>query len=144
MGALKDSMATVEGGELGSGYSMMGIFEIERTEMPDTVIIEKFAQIKLHYKLPGDTTSRSFSYKSLVNYEEYSEIPKSYRFAAAVATFGSLLRFSSFTKAVSWNNALLMAQEAADKNDKLQAEFVALVEQAKALYSKGKKKKKSE
>ncbi len=144
MGALKDSLATVEGGELGSGYSMMGIFEIERTEMSDTVVIEKFAQIKLHYKLPNDTTSRSFSYKSLVNYEEYLEMPKSYRFAAAVATFGSLLRFSPFTKAVSWNNVLLMAQESADDGDKLQAEFVALVEQAKALYSKGKKKKKNE
>ena len=144
MGALKDSLATVEGGEIGSGYSMMGIFEIERTEMPDTVVIEKFAQIKLHYKLPNDTTSRSFSFKSLVNYEEYLEMPKSYRFAAAVATFGSLLRFSSFTKAVSWNNVLLMAQESADSSDKLQAEFVTLVEQAKALYSKGKKKKKNE
>ena len=144
MGALKDSLATVEGGEIGSGYSMMGIFEIDRTEMTDTVVIERFAQIKLHYKLPNDTTSRNFSYKSLVNYEEFSEIPKSYRFAAAVATFGSLLRFSPFTKAITWNNALLLAQESADANDKLQAEFVTLVEQAKALYSKGKKKKKSE
>ena len=144
MGALKDSLATVEGGEIGSGYSMMGIFEIERTAAPDTIVIEKFAQIKLHYKIPNDTTSRSFSYKSLVNYEEYSDIPKSYRFAAAVATFGSLLRFSPFTKTVSWSNVLLMAQESADTDDKLQAEFVTLVDQAKALYTKGKKKKKNE
>ena len=141
MGALKDSLATMEGGEIGSGFSMMGIFEIERTELLDTIIVEKFAQIKLHYKLPNDTTSRSFSYKSLVNYEEYSEIPKSYRFATSIATFGSLLRFSPFTRAISWNNVLVMAQESADNNDKLQAEFVALVEQAKTLYSKGKKKK---
>jgi len=144
MGALKDSLATMEGGEIGSGFSMMGIFEIERTELLDTIIVEKFAQIKLHYKLPNDTTSRSFSYKSLVNYEEYSEIPKSYRFATSIATFGSLLRFSPFTRAISWNNVLVMAQESADNNDKLQAEFVALVEQAKTLYSKGKKKKKNE
>jgi len=144
MGALKDSLATMEGGEIGSGFSMMGIFEIERTELLDTIIVEKFAQIKLHYKLPNDTTSRSFSYKSLVNYEEYSEIPKSYRFATSIATFGSLLRFSPFTRAISWNNVLVMAQESADNSDKLQAEFVALVEQAKTLYSKGKKKKKNE
>jgi len=144
MGALKDSLATMEGGEIGSGFSMMCIFEIERTELLDTIIVEKFAQIKLHYKLPNDTTSRSFSYKSLVNYEEYSEIPKSYRFATSIATFGSLLRFSPFTRAISWNNVLVMAQESADNSDKLQAEFVALVEQAKTLYSKGKKKKKNE
>ena len=142
MGALKDSLATVEGGEIGSGYSMMGVFEIERTEMTDTVIIEKFAQIKLHYKSPNDTTSRIYAYKSLVNYEDYSEIGNSYRFAAAVAAFGSLLRVSSFTKNISWNDVLLLARESADTNDKLQMEFVSLVEQAKVLYSKGKKKKK--
>ena len=142
VGALKDSLATVEGGEIGSGYSMMGIFEIERTAATDTVVIEKFAQIKLHYKFPNDTTSRMYAYKSLVNYEDFSELDKSYRFAAAIATFGSLLRFSPYTKTVSWNDVLLLATESADANDKLQMEFISLVEQAKVLYSKGKKKKK--
>ena len=56
--------------------------------------------------------------------------------------FGSLLRVSSFTSDVDWNDVLLLATASANTNDLLQKEFISLVEQAKVLYSKGKKKKK--
>ena len=39
------------------------------------------------------------------------------------------------------NDVLLLAQESGDANDKLQMEFISLIEQAKVLYSKGKRKK---
>ena len=70
------------------------------------------------------------------------DIEKSYRFASAVAMFGSLLRSSSFVKEIDWNTILLLANASADPADLLQKEFISLVEQAKGLYSKNKKKKK--
>ncbi len=142
VGALNDALAIVEGGEIGSGYSMMGLFEIEPA-VADTTGGEKFAEIKLHYKIPNDTTSQVFTYNSPYNFKNFASLEKSYRFSAAVAMFGSLLRNSSFTKTINWNEVLLLATASANPNDLLQKEFISLVEQAKILYSKGKKKKRS-
>jgi Ca-activated chloride channel family protein len=142
VGALKDSLAIVEGGEIGSGYSMMGIFEIESATSGDTIMIERYAQIKLHYRQPNDTTHSVFTYRSIYDFEDFLDIEKSYRFASAVAMFGSLLRSSSFVKEIDWDTIMLLANDSADPADILQKEFISLVEQAKGLYSKGKKKKK--
>ena len=140
VGALNDTLAVVEGGEIGSGYSMMGVFEIEPNNA-DTVAIEKFAQVKLHYKLPNDTANKVFSYNCPYDFVDFAELGKGYRFSAAVAMFGSLLRSSSFTKNVTWNDVLLLATASANPNELLQKEFVSLVEQAKSLYSKTKRRK---
>lgn len=141
VGAMKDSLAAIEGGEIGSGYSMMGIFEIEPAVSRDTILLEKFAQINLHYRLPNDTTKRVFHYKSIFDYDEFSDLDKSYQFAATVAMFGSLLRGSPFIKTINWNDISQLALATADTTDILQREFTGLVEQARAIYNKGKKKK---
>jgi Ca-activated chloride channel homolog len=144
VGALNDTLAIVEGGEIGSGYAMMGIFEIESEKLDSNKVIdEKFAQVKLHYKKPNETGGHVFTYQSPFNFKDFLSIDKSYRFSAAVAMFGSLLRLSSFTKNVNWNDVLLLATASANTNDLLQQEFISLVEQAKVLYSKGRKKKKN-
>ena len=145
VGALNDTLAVVEGGEIGSGYSMTGIYEIQsETRDSNTVGDGKFAKIKLHYKKPNNKGNHIFTHQSAFNLLDFSTIDKSYRFSAAVAMFGSLLRVSSFTKDVDWNDILMLATTSANTNDLLQKEFISLVEQAKVLYSKGKKKKKKQ
>jgi hypothetical protein len=44
-------------------------------------------------------------------------------------------------KAIGWNDVLSLATGSADEKNVLQHEFVTLVQQAKNLYSKQKKKK---
>lgn len=140
VGAINDSLAIVEGGEIGSGYSMMGIFEIQPvTPFQGT---GDFATIRLKYKTPNDTAHRQVSYNSDYNFQPFESLDQHYRFSASVAMFGSLLRNSAFTRTVDWNNLLILATASADMNDLLQKEFVNLVTQAKELYSKSKKKKK--
>ncbi len=142
VGALNDTLAIVEGGEIGSGYAMRGIFEIEPEKMDSNAVADdNFARIKLHYQRPNDTTNLVFTHQSSVDFRDFTAIDKSYRFSAAVAMFGSMLRVSSFTKDVNWNDVLLLATASANPNDLLQKEFISLVEQAKILYSKGKKRK---
>ncbi|MGZ8510864.1 MAG: YfbK domain-containing protein [Chitinophagaceae bacterium] len=145
VGALNDTLAVVEGGEIGSGYFMTGIYEIQpETRDSNTVTNEKFAQIKLHYKNPGNKGNQIFTHPGAFNFHDFSTIDKSYRFSAAVAMFGSMLRASAFTKDVNWNDLLQLVTASANTNDLLQKEFISLVEQAKVLYSKGKKKKKKQ
>jgi Ca-activated chloride channel homolog len=146
VGAISDSLAAVEGGEIGSGYSMMAIFEINpATPLPKDSILssaERFATVRLAYRQPNDTTKRTFSYHSSYDYRHFEKCENQYRFSAAVAIFGSLLRNSAFVKTIDWNGLLTLANASADMNEIIQKEFVTLVMQAKDLYSKGKKRKK--
>ncbi|MEO5562660.1 MAG: YfbK domain-containing protein, partial [Chitinophagaceae bacterium] len=149
VGAITDSLAVVEGGEIGSGYSMIGVFEIEpaaaNLKMDSALSIPgKFADIKLKFHYPNDTTMRSFTHSSSYQYEPFAKVENHYRFSAAVTMFGSLLRASTFAKTINWNDLVLLATSSADPNDLLQQEFVHLVGQARDFYTKSKKKKKKE
>ncbi len=146
VGALRDTSSVVEGGEIGSGFSMMALFEIEPTDLNRGTIgtattNDRFANIHLQYRHPGDTTHRFFDRSSPFSFTAYEQLNRSFHFSAAVAQFGSMLRNSSFVKTRTWNDMVLMAQAAADESDLLQKEFVNLTLQAKNLYMKGKKKK---
>ncbi|HUR67422.1 MAG TPA: YfbK domain-containing protein, partial [Chitinophagaceae bacterium] len=146
VGALRDSSSVIEGGEIGSGYSMMALFEIVPTEANKNAVDKdladgKLAEIKLQYKHPNDEKECKYSVTSKFNFQPFEELDKCYQFSAAVAMFGAVLRGSSFVKNSSWNDVITLAQSASGANDLLQKEFIALVQQAKTLYSKAKKKK---
>ena len=146
VGALRDASSVVEGGEIGSGFSMIALFEIEPTELNrgairDSIYSGQFANIRLQYRNPGDTTHRYFDRKSSFDYLAYEKLDKCYHFSAAVAQFGSMLRGSPFVKTKTWNDMVEMAQASAGVTDLLQKEFVNLTIQARNLYMKGKKKK---
>lgn len=146
VGALRDSLALVEGGEIGSGHSMIAMFEIVPTEInkgaiKDNFTSGKFADIKLSYHLPGQEDDRWFDYTSLFDFTDFQELEKCYQFSSAVVMFGSLLRNSPFIKTTDWDDIIAVAEKASSPNDLLQKEFLSLVQQAKKLYSKTKKKK---
>ena len=142
MGALSDTSAAVEGGEIGSGYAMTGIFEIE-PQQRDTVVLERFADLQLRYRLPGDSQLHHFEHQSFYNYQPLSKLDSSYGFGAAVALFGSLLKESGFIGKTSWSELQTLATTYARTNDLQQQEFLQLIARARELYDrrKGKKRK---
>ncbi|MES1214077.1 MAG: von Willebrand factor type A domain-containing protein [Bacteroidota bacterium] len=147
MEALKDSLSTITGGEIGSAYSMVAMFEIIPTDSNRNVIKKKdiasgiFSRINLRYQLPNDTTHFQFNDTTRFNYFPFNEIEKNYQFSASVVMFGSMLRSSPYTKNVSWNDILELAQKSSATDDPLHKEFISLVDQAKTIYTKAKKKK---
>lgn len=146
VGALKDSMSVVEGGEIGSGHSMMALFEIVPTDankfaIRDNNMSGNLADIHLQYDLPNDKKENDYTSPVIFDYTPFNEMDKCYRFSAAVAMFGSILRSSPFLKNTSWNDLLLLAENSSSPDNLLQKEFVALVQQAKSIYTKTKKKK---
>ncbi len=147
VGALRDSLSIIEGGEIGSGYSMIAMFEIVPTEsnkkaIKDNFATDEFANIKLNYQLPNSKKECSFEHNSRFGVVPFKEVDKNFRFSAAVAMFGSLLRNSNFVKNTSWNEIISLAESSINKNDLLQKEFIAITQEAKLLYLKGKGKKK--
>jgi Ca-activated chloride channel family protein len=146
VGALRDSLSIIEGGEIGSGHSMVALFEIVPTEInkgaiKDNFTTGKFADIKLKFKLPNGKDQLGYDHTCRFEFVPFTELDKVYHFSAAVAMFGSLLRTSPFAKNYSWNEIISLAEAACGRDDLLQKEFLSLLQQAKDLYMKVKKKK---
>lgn len=144
VGALNDSLSVIEGGEIGSGQSLISIFEVQLNKTRDSVSASpssNFATIRLQYKRPGKEDQFHYKHESALSIVPFDRLDRNYRFSAAVAMFGSLLRGSAYTKNLAWNDLVLLSTAAADPNDFLQQEFVSLVQQARNLYAKTKKKK---
>jgi Ca-activated chloride channel homolog len=134
--ALTDTINEIEGGEIGSGYSMLAMFEIVPVAGKDIP-----GAVKLKYNLPGDSVSYITAYALNNNYLPLIKLPAYYRFATAVTMFGSLLKESRFAKNISWNEVAVMAGQSADMADAAQKEFIAIIEKAKKIYSRRKGRK---
>jgi len=147
VGVLRDTSSVIEGGEIGSGHSVIAIVEIIPTEInkgaiKDNYTTGKLADIHLNYKLPNNTKEIEQSTACQFVLTPFDQIEKQYRFSASVAMFGSLLRNSPFLKNSSWDEIITLATTSSGGDDLLQNEFIELVQQAKTLYTKFKKEKK--
>lgn len=135
--AISDTSSILEGGEVGSGHTLMAIFELE---LKDSTHSSSFAigDVEVSYKLPGDSISHKLIEKVSVTPERFTSLPSAYQFASGVALFGSLLKESRFTKNCSWQKVYTIVQPVLKPDDYLQAEFLTLLEKAKKIYYKGK------
>ena len=100
-----------------------------------------FADIRIQYRHPNSTEQQFADFTSNFNYIPFEEADHSYQFSTAVIMFGSLLKESAYMKDISWNDVLLLAERSIMQDDLLQKEFISIVQQAKTLYTKVKKKK---
>jgi len=126
---------------------MTAVFEIVPTEKNNSAVQTGFASGKLadlsvESCLPADSVRKQLHYICDFRFSQFNEINKCQRFSAAVVMFGSKLRASPYTRNVEWNDIISIANSAADVNDIQQKEFINLVEKAKGLYIKSRKKKK--
>jgi Ca-activated chloride channel family protein len=145
VGAIKDMQASIDGGDIGSGYSTLIAFEIVPTQeakmMVDHNRINQPVSFNLKYKLPDDSIHvYHFTETPEIQFIRFEALSKHHQFASAVIMFGSLLRKSKFVKTVSWNEVFELAKASADMNNYSQKEFITLVEEAKSIYSKKRKK----
>ncbi len=143
VGAIKDTTATVEGGEIGSAFSMLVAFEIVPANTTEANKMQPVQPVSfgLQYKLPGENKLHEFNHKPQVVFASLEGQEKMYGFVCAVIQFGSLLRESQFIKEANWNNLIDLAVLSADSTNPSQLEFISLVQQAKIIYGKKRKKK---
>jgi Ca-activated chloride channel family protein len=147
--ALADTNKVLEGGEVGSGHSLLAIFEVVPT--PKQIALQRsdpvrgdIAGIDLHYRLPASKAARVMVFDPQCRYTTFGDSPQPLRFAATVALFGSVLRASPHLKYAGWEDLLQMTAAHADLRDPLQAEFSDLVQRASKVYEPQKKRKKKD
>ena len=124
----------------------MALFEIEPSSRNINSIDgfsknETLASISVNYKCPMDAHHRVSKFNCALDFVEFNDLPACHRFAASVVMFASILKNSQYTKMIGWNDALILANESFNKDDALQVEFVSIIEKAKKIYMKTKKKK---
>ncbi|HVF80937.1 MAG TPA: von Willebrand factor type A domain-containing protein [Flavisolibacter sp.] len=141
VGALRDTAANIEGGEIGSAYSSVVAFEIVPVEGYQKQLTDPVNFI-LRYKNTGNNTVCQMNEQPHLFFTPFHQLSNAHKFASAVIMFGSLLRNSKYVKNVSWGDVVDIAKPAADMSNFSQKEFLDLVEQAKKMY--GKKRKKDE
>jgi Ca-activated chloride channel family protein len=138
--AIEDSTSELEGGEVGSGHSMMAIFEITpaKPNMDSNTII---AKANLQFKLPNSSQQKYQRVNIPYMVKDIYQTDSSIRFAASVAMFGSLLKQSKHSKNFTFTDIYNLAITAAKPTDYSHKEFLTLIQKAQKLYNPKKKKK---
>jgi Ca-activated chloride channel family protein len=140
--SLSDTSTTLEGGEIGSGHSLLAAFEIIPTEAQISKSSPSMIGIaELSYTIPADNNTIKEKYSIPQKVVAFEKADSCLQFAASVIMFGTYLRQSPFAKQFSWNQIYSIASKSANKKDRLQTEFVDLIAKAKKLYRQDKKRK---
>lgn len=145
----------VDAGDIGSGHSVTAIYEITPPKSKARLIDElrykkapsavskpqqekgsEYAFLKIRYKLPDSDKSILLT-TPITDKSEYTElntVPGDIRFAAAVATFGQLLRGDPYLKNFTFDDIIELAEPVRGR-DKFgyRNEFLRLVRLAKSV-----------
>lgn len=99
---------------------------------------------ELQYKLPDSSKILKLTEESPVTMVPLLQAPKCYQFASAVIMFGGMLRNSKYFKEATWNSIMQVAGNAVDQENFSQKEFLSIIQQAKAIYGKKRKRDKED
>lgn len=144
--AIKDSSNQLLGVEIGSGFSMVSVFEIEPSDTTrswknrmknETAGFIKILCINPVTGLEANQGPIAIPF----NYLPFAETDRRLRFATAISMYASLLRNSPFAKNMSFEQVLPIAANAIDQLDHLQLEFVELIKTSNEIYTADKRKK---
>jgi len=148
-----------DAGELGSGHTVTAIYEVIpvgiESEFLDDVDDLKYQQqtkpakasdgneiltVKFRYKEPDGDVSKLITHPVLDKQVKLARTSDNFRFAAAVAELGMLLRNSDFKGSASFDDVIKLAKNAKGIDEEgYRAEFIKLAENAKLLAKSTKK-----
>jgi Ca-activated chloride channel family protein len=145
-----------DAGEIGAGHTVTALYEIvpagrefpggevddlkyqrPADEKPERYVSnssKEMLTLKLRYKQPDGDKSRLLEFPVTDSGKNFNRASADFRFAAAVASFGMLLRDSEFKGESSYRAVLEMAQNAKDADSEgYRSEFLTLVKAAQRL-----------
>lgn len=161
---LSDSLSEIQGGEVGSGHSLLALFEVVPAD-PDSVgrlmqgaeglagrLVQEagvtgrnqLARVVLNYRLPNDPVARTSFHECSNQLTPFQQLQPCYRFASSIALFGGLLKKSRFMRQADWNDAIEMAAASSDPADGMQQEFISLIVKARKIYGKNRRRHKED
>ena len=144
-----------DAGDLGSGHTVTAMYEVipagghsspflqgvdelkyqDKTKVnPTATNSGELMTIKLRYKKPDGKTSKLLTEIVFDEKVPFAKTSDNFRFSAAVASFGMLLRDSEFKGTSSYSEVFKMAQKAKGKDEEgYRAEFLNLVRSSELM-----------
>lgn len=143
-----------DAGELGAGHSVTALYEIipvgvkSDVKLPDVDTLkyqqkaveqtayksDELMQVKLRYKAPNQATSQLLTYPLVDKGLKLEKASTNFKFSAAVAEFGMVLRESQYKGDASFDEVLKLANQSQGVDlDGYRAEFIRLVTKSKSL-----------
>ena len=141
-----------DAGELGSGHTVTALYEVITVGVKDDFTksvdplkyqtnerkivssTDEIMVIKLRYKKPDENISQLITHPVMDNHTTLVNTSNNFRFSAAVAAFGLLLRSSEYKQQASYSQVVSMAKGARGLDDNgYRAEFIRLVQAATSL-----------
>ncbi|HEX5027012.1 MAG TPA: von Willebrand factor type A domain-containing protein [Agriterribacter sp.] len=146
--AIQDTASTLEGGEIGSGHSVIAVFEVAPDKSSNnppsaTEVAEKLATITINYSLPGKKELIKQVYNCRNNYKPLNNLDPYFSFATSVCMFGGFLHSSPYLKKATWDDVLALAKTSMDVTNPLHNEFVDMVTNAQKIYEPTKRKRRN-
>lgn len=142
--ALADNKNLLEGGEIGSGSNVIAIFEIVPTDsllkMNNTNSNQHLAEMELRYSISSSHTNHSLHYNALSNFVSFDSLEKPLKMATAITMFSLKLKQSNYFPDMTWGSIKKVAQTCADQTNRLQIEFITLIDKAAKIYGNKKRK----
>jgi Ca-activated chloride channel family protein len=146
-----------DAGEVGAGHAVTVLYEIlparpgaviQSPEPPLRYVepgrptaaarSDELMRLRIRYKEPDGEASRLLEWSARGRATSLRRTSEDYRFAAAVAAFGMILRDTPEVQAMSLDDVLALAREARGRDrGGYRAEFVELVEKARVLRQRG-------
>ncbi len=142
---------TKDAGEIGAGHSVTALYEVtpkgsktksttdklkyqDKKELTAAAKSGELLTVKVRYKKPDGNKSKLISLPVSGDDRGIRNTTKDYRFAAAVAQFGMILRHSKYKGSASYDEVLKLAGESlgSDTHGHRKA-FIALVKKAKSI-----------
>lgn len=146
-----------DAGEIGAGHSVTALYEIVlkgeegeqgttvdplRYQQPDqnsnenkTAFSDELLTVKFRYKAPDQDESKLIQRYLKNTLVPWDKLSNDYKFAASVAGFGMLLRESDYAKNLTFDQLIEWANQSKGQDENgYRAEFIRLVEMAKAIY----------
>ncbi len=121
-----------DAGEIGAGHSVTALYEIV-PRRGEPVGDGTLMSVSLRYKHPAGDTSSLLTHTVSADARSLAAASDDFRFAAAVAQFGMLLRNSKHRGTATWASTVALADGASGDAGCSRGEFVLLANQAAKL-----------
>ncbi|MBI2947412.1 MAG: von Willebrand factor type A domain-containing protein [Verrucomicrobia bacterium] len=143
-----------DAGEVGAGHAVMALYEVvpagasetppaadnlkyqpeQRFQIRVARASRELLTLKLRYKRPEANESQLLEFAAADSGASFGQASPDFKFAAAVASFGLILRDSAYKGTANFDSVLELAQEGKGTDDEgYRAEFINLVGKAKAI-----------
>lgn len=140
-----------DAGELGAGHTVTALYEIipvgvesnfysidplkyQPVKKAEVRTSEEWLTVKVRYKKPGESKSQLSAFVLKAKPVPVSDASTDYRWSAAVAAFGMLLKDSPYAGEMDYNDVLVLARSARGQDEEgYRAEFINLVETQRLL-----------